>query len=208
MEITINTEAFNNLGDEDAPLYAESNGQLYKAWLYLDEGGDSSIETAAPWEKGVSVDVWNRTTLTWSLPVAVKGNVLQDVLTSEKVLQLLQRVHAGQNVESDSGELNGDALKACAELENVLTHGWDCSDLWRIMSADEWLSEYSLSDIWPNGKSLQEAAKDIVHAAHKNDALCGTTEEMEAALLDKLRERISDDEDFEPTPEQLAALDD
>lgn len=210
--ITINTEAFNDLADDDAPLYVEHRGQPYRAMLYLDENGKCSLETAGPWENSVPARVWNRCTLTWSLPAEIKGHVLHDKLTSESVLELLQRVYEGHDVEWDghnwSGTLDEDAQEAYDELQHILEQGWNSRDSWSVWSAVEWLSRTNLGDAWPAGKSIQEAAEDVIRNAADNDVLCGTAGDVESALRDKLREEIQSDDDFEPSPEQLAALDD
>lgn len=212
ISITINTEAFNDLADEAAPLYFECRGEPYSAWLYLDENGKCSLETVGPWENSVPASVWHSRTLTWSLPAAIKGEALQALLTSDTVLQLLQRVHDGHDVEWDghnwTGTLDEDAQEADDELEQILECDENSSDNWSVWSADEWLFEPSLSEVWPVGKSIEEAAEDIIRDAAENNTFCGTTGDVKAALRDKLRAEMSDDEDFEPTPEQLAALDD
>ena len=128
------------------------------------------------------------------------------------MLQLLQRVHDGQKVEWDgqnrSGYLDKDAQKANAKLDQIFECEWNPGDLWWFESANEWLSEHSLSEVWPVGKSLQEAAEYIILDAEYKNTLVGASTEMESALLVKLHKQIRVDKDFEPTPEQLAALDD
>lgn len=212
ISITINTDAFNDLADEDAPLYVEHRGQPFRAMLYLDEHGKCSLETAGPWENSVPARVWNGCTLTWSLPAEIKGHVLHDKLTSESVLELLQRVYEGHNVEWDghnwSGTLDEDAQEAYDELQLILEQGWNSGDEWSVFSAVEWLAKFRLSDVWPVGKSIEAASEDIIRDAADNDTLCGATGDVESALREKLRVEISNDEDFKPTPEQLAALDD
>jgi hypothetical protein len=208
----INTEAFNYLDYAAAPLYVECRGQSFGAWLCLNEHGECSIEVLGPWVNALRTSLSSYRTLTWPLPQAIKGNALHKVLTSNTVLQLLQRVHDGHDVEWDgqrwSGYLDDDAKEAVAELGQIFECEWNPDDLWSFMSADEWLSEFSFGHVWPAGVSLQEAAEYVIHNATENDTICGTTGDVESALRDKLREQIRDDEDFEPSPEQLAALND
>lgn len=212
MEITINTDAFNDLGNKAAPLYVKFRGESYGAWLCLNEHGECSLEVLGPWVNPFRTSLRDYRTLVWPLPQAIKGHALHKVLTSDRVLQLLQRVHDGQKVEWDgqrwSGYLDDDADEANAELEQIFECEWNPDDLWSFMSADEWLSKYSLSDVWPVGKSLQEAAEYIIRDAENTDTLVGSTTEMESALRVKLLKQVRVDKDFEPTPEQLAALDD
>jgi hypothetical protein len=208
----INTEVFNYLDHVAAPLYVECPGGSYGAWLCLNEHGECSLEVLGPWVYTFRTSLRDCRTLVWPLPHEIKGHALQKMLTSDRVLQLLQRVHDGQEVEWDgqrwSGHLDDDADEANAELEQIFECEWNADDTWSFMSAHEWLTEYSLNDVWPAGKSLQEAAEYIIRDAENKGTLVGSTTEMESALRVKLLKQVRVDKDFEPTPEQLAALDD
>lgn len=212
MKKPINTEVFNYLDHVAAPLYVEFESDSHGAWLCLNEHGECSLEVLGPWVYTFRSSLRDYRTLVWPLPQAIKGHALQRVLTSDKVLQLLQRVHDGQEVKWDgqrwSGYLDDDADEANAELEEICQYEWNSDDLWWFESADKWLSEYSLNDVWPAGKSLHEAAECIIRDAENKGTLVGTTAEMESALRVKLLKQVRFDKDFEPTPEQLTELDD
>jgi hypothetical protein len=208
LQISIDTDDFNDIDDSLAPLYYETSGELWEAGLCLSQSGRCSIWTSPPWEPGESIDVYHGRTRCWSLPATVKGEALSRVLSDEATLQLLQRVYNGLEIDWDGhnyvGELNDDAEDASAELEQILSNLQN--ECWWFLSADEFIAERQLSEVWPAGQSLGKAARNVMATAQEEDILCGPLEEVKEALLGKLKTSIEDDEDFIPTPEQSAEL--
>lgn len=210
LQITIDTDNLNNIDDGHAPLYIESGGELWKVGLCLTESGVCAIWMAPPWDSGESIDVYHGRTRCWFLPATVKGEALSRVLSDAATLQLLQRVYDGLKIDWDGsnhiGELNDDAEDASAELEQVLCKLQD--ECWSLMSADEFIAERELLEVWPAGQSLAKAARNVMAGAEQQDIFCGSLDEVEEALLQKLQSSIEDDDDFIPTPEQSAELED
>lgn len=124
LEITIDTSGLNSLTDA-APLFCCShNGEPYNAYLLLDEDGNVSTDTRAPWDCGSPIDEWHGRTRTWKVPAAVRGDALDYAFRNSKILELLQRVHNGHSVDWNGnnyvGALDDDAEEASGELERRL----------------------------------------------------------------------------------------
>lgn len=212
LEITINTQAFNDLGDYDAPLFAQCNGEEFRARLLLDEDGTCTLETRAPWENGRPAEEWYSCTLTWALPANVRGDALHGLLTDEGTIALLQRVHNGHSIEWNGnnrvGSLDEDATEAREELEQKFNEelGHGSGRCWSVWSVGDFLADCSLNDLWPAGKTLAQVAEGLLNEARANDILFSDADDIEAVLLDMLQRQVDNDEDFKLTVEQRAAL--
>lgn len=211
LEITIKTGAFQGISEEKAPLYTESNGQVWKAYLEMTLHGVCSVSQSFP-SSGTSVDVWHGLTRTWELPVRIKGHVLEDLLTDADFIELLQRVHNGHdsnwNGNNHVGTLDEDADEASDEIAELIDQldRHECN-FWNVWDARDWISQSSLEDVWEAGQTLTEAVEALMDSAPDQDAYIeGGEDALEHALLEKLQERVDEDESFEPSPEQLAAL--
>ena len=130
------------------------------------------------------------------------------MLNSRKTLQLLQRVHDGREIVWDgrdlAGRLNEDAQEASDELERRFASLE--KSCWELLPAEELIKRSDLSDIWPAGTSLHEAACDIRREAMYQGLYPGSQAEVEVALLQRLNSLAEEDKEFTPTPEQAAAL--
>ncbi|WP_431273639.1 hypothetical protein ACQ858_15875 [Variovorax ureilyticus] len=215
-EITIDTQAFKNLDNSDAPLFEQWQGQMGNAYLLLDEDGVCTLETRAPWENLSPAAEWHGRTQMWALPANASGVALHTLLTDEDTIELLQRVYDGHSIDWDgnnyAGMLDDDATEAYDELERLFaTLGGDFADFgacWPVWSTDEWLAMSDLSELWPAGKTLAQAVAAILKQARDERVICGDSDDVEAELLERLQHKLDHDDKFEPTAEQRAALDD
>lgn len=207
-EITIDISAFEVFDTNCAPLLVTKGGEVWDACLTLDEDGVCDFEVTPPWDNATRAAIWHGRTRCWSLPGLVKSEALSELFSDADTIDLLQRVHDGHEVVWDGnnwvGRLDEDAEEASDELERL------CADLegrcWRLYPAEEYVASCELSDIWPVGTSLKQVALSIRREAMSEGFIAGSQAEVEAALLQTLRELTEEDEDFALTVEQAAAL--
>lgn len=186
MSITINTD---NLRNELAPLYRRLHGQYQPqpAYVYLDEDGNVHADYCGIIGAGQPMDVWNGRTLRWSVNPEVNGDHLAELLESDEVRALLERVHAGHSVEWDGsnyvGRLTDDARDASDELERIFedeTHTVDSGGVWE---ASQWIAPASADDILKQGESLDDAAERLVEEAESDRVVIeGGKSEMREAI--------------------------
>lgn len=207
-DITINTNAFETIEDAEAPLLERVGHQIGRARLTLEENGVCHLIVSAIWDHGTPACEWHGRTRRWYLPALVTSEALSKLLNSRQTLQLLQRVHDGREIVWDAnnlvGRLNEDAQEASNELERLFASLEE--RCWELFPAEELIEHYALSSIWPAGKSLAEAARDIRAEAMYQGFYPGTQAEMEDALLQKLKALTEADEVFAPTAEHALAL--
>lgn len=216
LDITIDTQVFDNLAGRDAPLFEQWHGQEFRARLLLEEDGTCTLDTHAPWENACPAAEWYGCTQIWALPASVRGDALHCLLTDEQTIELLQRVHNGRSVEWNGnnymGTLDEDATEAYDELENQFealgddSFGPNLGTCWAVWPTDAWLGDCTLGELWPAGRSLSKAAIALLEQARDEGILCGDADDIESALLDRLQRKLDDDDDFEPTAEQRTAL--
>jgi hypothetical protein len=207
-EITIDISAFEAFDLNHAPLLVTKGGEVWDACLTLDEDGVCDFEVTPPWDNATRAAIWHGRTRCWTLPGLVKSEALSELFNDADTIDLLQRVHDGHEVVWDGnnwvGKLDEDAQEASDELERL------CADLegrcWQLYPAEEYVAACELSDIWPAGTSLKQAARSIRSEAMSEGFIAGSQSEVEAALLEKLHELTEEDEGFTPTAEQAAAL--
>lgn len=207
-ELTIDITAFNAVEEAEAPLLERVGQSIGRARLSLDENGICHLIVSATWDHGTPIDEWQGRTRRWSLPALVTSGALSKMLNSRKTLQLLQRVHNGREIVWDgqnlAGRLNEDAQEASDELERqFVSLEKSC---WQLLPVEELIVPFDLSDIWPAGTSLPDAACDIRREAMYQGLYPGSQAEVEGALLQRLHSLAEEDEEFTPTPEQAAAL--
>ena len=181
--IKINT---TNLRGELAPLYQRYPGQTnpQPAYIQIDEDGNVSAGYSGETGNAVPSTVWHRRTLQWPVQPSVRGDVLADFLDSPEIVALLERVHAGHQVEWDGnnhvGRLNDDAQAAAFEIESAIYSADDCVSVW---DTAEWLFNLgSLADHW-SGQPLATAVAEI-EAVAINEAVY-LNDDVEDALLDE-----------------------
>lgn len=188
--ITINTD---NLRGELAPLYHRLYGQHrpQPAYVYLDEEGNVRADYCGLIGGGQPMEVWLGRTLRWSVNPEVNGDHLAELLESDEVRALLERVHAGHSVEWNGsnyvGRLTDDARDASDELERIFedeTHTVDSGGVWE---ASQWINPLSADDILTQGESLDDAAERLVEEAESDRVVIeGGTGEMREAIESRL----------------------
>lgn len=198
MSITINTD---NLQGKLAPLYHRLYGQHrpQPAYVYLDEEGNVRADYCGLIGGGQPMEVWLGRTLRWSVNPEVNGDHLAELLESDEVRALLERVHAGHSVEWNGsnyvGRLTDDARAASDELERIFedeTHNGDSGGVWE---ASEWIAPASADDILKEGESLDDAAERLVEEAESDrvaieDGKDGMREAIERRLGHMLQRNI------------------
>ena len=124
MNISIKTD---NLRGEIAPLYCRYQGQTdcQGAYVQMNEDGIVSADYNAEIGWAVTFDVFHNRTLSWGVASRVRGDALADLLESDEMRALFERVHTGHDVEWDGnnnvGHLDDDARAASDEIEAELT---------------------------------------------------------------------------------------
>lgn len=201
--ITIDVDS---LRGDTLPMYCQYPGQHQPQPAYVQMTEDGKVTTTINHNigGGTPVDVWHNRTLQWQVPANVRGDALADLLESERVRGLLERVHAGHEVDWDGnnhvGTLDEDATKASEELDSIFGSDyfkgggeWKESDLVNVWSLGDWFGQVSLLEAWPADKSLAQAAKDNEDSL-VYDANGYTTDNFETALLEFAESRFDVDE--------------
>lgn len=208
MTITIKTE---NLRGEIAPLYHRYQNQTnaQPAYVELDEDGVVSAsynpEIGSP--HAIPFSVFHRRDLRWGVANAIRGDALADYLESDEARALLERIHAGHDIEWDGnnnvGKLSDDAARAEIDFEAALQAlGEDDSNMGAVWEVGEWLENDSLYSFWPEGKTLSEAVEYVEKCAeHDRIELDG---DIERYLLDRAESANERGKCYKP--EVLAAL--
>lgn len=209
MTITINTD---NLRGEIAPLYHRYQGQTnaQPAYVELDEDGvvraDYNPEIGPP--HAIPFSVFHRRDLRWGVANAIRGDALAYYLESAEALALLERIHAGHDVEWDGnnnvGKLDDDAAQAEIDFEAALQALGESEDnMGAVWEVGEWLQNLPFSDdLWATGKTLPEAVTAIEEAAEAERVeLDG---DIERYLLDRAERANEQGKCYRP--EVLAAL--
>jgi hypothetical protein len=203
------TLKIDNLRDEIAPLYCRYSGQTnaQPAYVEMDDDGIIAADYSGEIGGGVSFDVFHSRTLRWGVAERVRGDALADLLESDEMRVLFERVYNGHSIEWDGnnnvGHLDDDARAASDEIEVALTAlGEDESAMGVVWDVDQWLEYSAFDDIWDPGKSLDEAVAAVEKSAEEEGIeLDGNVEKY---LLDRA-ERANDRDDCY-RPEVLAAL--
>lgn len=207
-EITIYTSEFHHLESNIAPLYIQTAGRPWHAYLTLDQDGVCAFSYSSPYDWRTPEDVLQGRTRRWEMPAAVAGRALSKLLNDKDTQFLLQRVYDGLAImwdgESFCGVLNADASEANEELQALFAKLEDaCAE---VIPAGDFIAPSKLSDIWPAGMTLDDAVGGISRAAFEQDLFCGSRGDIEEALIQKLQSLVDGDESFSLTEEQEAAL--
>lgn len=207
-EITINTSEFDHLERYIAPLYIQTAGKPWSAYLTLDRSGVCGFNHIPPYDRRKPEDVSDGRTRCWEIPAAVAGRALSRLLNDKHTQLLLQRVYDGLAIKWDGkclyGVLNADAGEANEELHALFAKLEDaCAE---VVPAEDFIAPSKLSDIWPAGMTLDDAVGGIARAAFEQDLFCGGRVDIEEALIRKLQSIVEGHEGFTLTEEQVAAL--
>lgn len=97
--------------------------------------------------------------LNWVVSCAVNGTVLADFLGSPKIIELLNRVHAGHHLDEDNHVLGFDAQCAYIELDKAIVDlNGSAAKIWPV---GEWLfANHQLTDHWEH-QTLSIAASEL-----------------------------------------------
>lgn len=171
-----------------APLFHQYRSELQPqpAYIEIDEDGNVSVDYSGETGSGVPMRVWNRRDLRISVPGNVQGRALHALITKYGAAAI-ERLHAGHSVEWDGsnyvGRLTQDASEAFEELERA-AEGLTTVAVW---SLSEWLGQSRIGDLWPEGKTIEEAvASCMADIAELNSAddqeLAADADEVRAYL--------------------------
>lgn len=166
--ITIHTD---NLRGELAPLYRRFSGhyQPQPAHVCLDENGNVRADYCGIIGTGQPMDVWLGRTRRWSVNPEVNGDQIADLLESDKVRALLERVHAGHSVEWDGsnyvGRLTDDAREASDALGLIFEDETRTVDGGGVWGAGDWIDPLGADDLLKKGEGLVDAAERLVAEA-------------------------------------------
>ena len=189
--ITINT---SNLRGEPIPLYKLYPGQNQpqRAFVSLDEEG--TVRAGINYEIGgaVPMDVWHGRTLRWSVSPYANGDSLADLLESDKVRALFERVRNGHSVEWNGsnmvGRLDEDAKEASEELEQIFAEESSEYELAQVCGAYEFIADwFSLKELVDAG-SVEECAKRQLESNDSDLVIVGDMEEEVASRAAELIE--------------------
>ena len=173
-----------NLRDEVAPLYFKYSSQVnpQSAFIEIDEDGTVTAGVNAEIGNGIPSRVWHKQDLRISCPSNIHGVSLIEFLEDDVGKELLTRIHSGHNVEftgcNFEGTLTEDAENAILELGNELHEVQDIA----IWSAEEWIENDSILNLWPVCTTLADAA---AKASIPNDPFESIVGDMQVAIVQK-----------------------
>lgn len=173
-----------------APLHAHYQGQHepQPAYVYLYENGIVDADYSGEIGNARPADEWHNRTLTWRITPFLSVAAIEELLTTDPVKGLLERVHAGHDTEWDgnnmAGTLTDDAQGASDKLERIFADEEPDIEVWNV---EEWLfSSAGLLENWPAGDmdldAAVSAAEDSVDNSEMTVIVTGDAAE---ALLDR-----------------------
>lgn len=191
----INTEAIEAMRDAEAPLYHQYPRECMPqpAYIEMDEDGVVSAEWDVETANAVPMAVWNSRTLRFPLRPNISGHSLYDLVMGEKVMGLLERIHAGHTVAWDgnnnSGSLDDDAIEAQYALERLLDDAPQDIEVWE---AAEWLfSTNTLLATWDGKKGIDEVVSDCEVYRDVGSIIIG---DLKSAILDEAHQVFENEE--------------
>lgn len=191
MNVTINT---NNLRGRVAPLYKvypRQNGPQ-RAYVEMDDKGCVSADIDYDIGGAVPMRVAHNRTLRWDVSPYANGDSLADLLDSELVRGLLERVHNGHTVEWDGsnmvGRLDDDAKAAALELEQILSPYSGEYELAQVCDAYAYIADWSNLKELVDAGSVDECAKRQLESNDPDLVIVGDMEGGVASRAAKLIE--------------------
>lgn len=185
MTITLNID---NIRENRTALYCMYSQQYepQPAYVEINEQGKVTADYSGEIGNGVPFAVWHNRTLRFAVPSTVDCDTLVEYLESAECRALLDRIHAGHQVDWDGsnyvGVLTDDAKAAAEELRDTLVD-MPTVEIWT--PAEYLFSASKLADVW-SGKSLDEIVpeleRDIAQQLDPYSVLRGS---VRAALLDE-----------------------
>lgn len=169
----------DQLAQAICPLYCRYTGQFEPQPAYISiDLRDGEIEadycsmTGGAYPTSVGAGLVRR----YRINAYAAGSALAELLRSDEFQALTGRIIAGGSAEWDDcnmvGRLNSDAESADEELQELID---DTFHPYGDNLAAVWDGEYILSgadlfDLWPDGKTLEQAAKELEAAAESEKA--------------------------------------
>jgi|GEM_PF-3186983 len=204
MNITINT---TNLRNELIPLYEKYSGQLSEqpAYIEMDEDGNVCADYSGEIGNAEPMSVWNGRTRQWGVDSSANGDSLADLLESDKVKSLLERVYQGHDVHWDGsnhvGRLNDDAEEASNALDEIFSPASGEYSVMEVWGAQDWISAGFFLDALIKAGSVEDYASDVTDELYNNcstAAIYGDMEDAVALIAAEIIRRPSHDSDQTP----------
>lgn len=206
-KVTFNLESIKG---QPCALYCKYDGQINPQNAYVTIGEDGEVTadyTSDIGNSGTPMNVWHGKAYRFRVSSTVNADLLADWLEGEEAKPLLERLHAGHTTEWDGnnyrGKLTEDASEAHDDFERALENFGNNTDV-KIWDAGDWIGEANLSDLWPEGKTAQQAADDLIASA-KQDGIYIHDSTLKA-LLNYAESRFDDEGDDDLRADQVAEL--
>lgn len=153
-----------------APLFHQYPGQLQPQPAHIQLAPESRT-VSADWSGEIGgytipTRVWNDLELRFAVPANVRGDALVEFC--EQHDELFARICDGFREEWNGSDLvgkyNDDALAAIDEIKRLIEAEMS-DELVDVTTIAGFYAESSLSEIWPDGKTLDEAATALAELA-------------------------------------------
>lgn len=183
----------SNLRGAEVPLYKvyQNQNKPQPAFVELDENGNVSADIDYEIGGAVPVRVAHNRTLRWGVSPYAQGDSLADLLESERVRELFERVHNGHSVEWNGrnmvGRLTEDAEAAALELEAILSPESCEYELAQAIGAYEFIADWFRLEELVEAGSVSECAKRQLES---NDSGLVVVDDMEEAVAERAAELI------------------
>lgn len=208
--MTLNTQTIDT-GDRQVFISFDNNaataflylGRETSAWLTVDSDGDIYPDSEIR-QGTVPFSVWDHTTLRIELPAAVSAAALHQWLATEETQALLETLHLGHELSVDlaRGREVGTLTEAADEALGTLEAQARELETLAVWNVDEWIYHSTIQELWPAGKSLEEAVVKLESIASSDSVhLVGDVAEV---LLDRAIEEAHDGHEL--TDEQRASI--
>lgn len=149
------------------PLFCQYNGQFQPqpAYIYLDcDEGILGADYSGEIGNGAPSTVWHSRELRWNIDCYLNRQGINRRL--EHIAELAQTILNGYDTDWNGSNLVGtftaEAREAIDEIETWLYHETsDPDETGNITSCSEWFQYDDLSHLWPEGVTLEDAAREL-----------------------------------------------
>lgn len=182
------------VSDQVAPLFEKYSGQneAQPAYIELDcEDATLSAGTNSEIGSAVPLKVFHGQVQRFNIAPNLSSEAINSLL--EEVKPLAERIIDGYrshwNGNNEVARFSDDAHAASTELAEACTFASETpSNLVEVISAEDLCYSSSFSDVWPDGKSLEEAAQEL-SSSMPNVCISG---EIEECLLDRAEQQLNE----------------